>query len=314
MDKRDDRTDIDIRSTTPNILTACGHMTAYPRPDVLHIGYPRAASSFIFQYLQSHSQVTTDSWWLGSLLSSESVVNPPVVVDKPCANKIHVTRDENVAEAVCITGDKKKWQRYIYVPGAWDAVKDDVIVDPREAALRLHKVLPDAKILLLIRKQDDWLGSVYKYVMSQLPAKKRSFVDYCTTPSGIVHLNAGHFDRTIEAYFDIFGSRRVRVLRFEDIQAAPKRFLTELCGFIGISEQPMSLKRANDTHALIAKIQRRFPLIERVPRPFKDVLKTHAPRLLPGARGSILPSRDIRTLRSMYAASNGRTERLLSLL
>ncbi len=37
-------------------------------------------------------------------------------------------------------------------------------------------------------------------------------------------LEAGHFDQTIRAYIDIFGSDRVQVLRFENIVDAPEKF------------------------------------------------------------------------------------------
>ena len=131
------------------------------------------------------------------------------------------------------------------------------------------------------------------------------------TPSGIVLLQAGHFDQTIRAYIDIFGSNRVRVLRFEDIAGAPRRFTAELCKFLGVSEQPLPQRRENETHAQIARIQRFLPFIEQLPRDVKNTLKPYAMRLLPGARGTILPSRDIRMLRSIYAVSNQRTEKLL---
>ena len=206
------------------------------------------------------------------------------------------------------------WQRYLYVPGAWDRVKHEVVIDPGETARRIYNVHPQAKVLLLIREQADWLQSVYKYVMSQLPWNQRSFADYCATPSGVVLLGAAHFDQTIRPYVDIFGSDRVRVLRFEDIVGAPKRFASQLCAFVGISEQPIPQKRENDTHAQIARIQRFFPVIEQLPRGVKTALKPYAARVLPGARGAVLSSRDIRILRGMYAVSNQRTERLISQL
>jgi hypothetical protein len=288
-------------------------MNKQTRADVLHIGYPKAASTFLGQFLKNHPEVTTDHTCLADLLLAPSISDFSDVADKPCPDKVHISRDESVAESVCFVGEIKNWQKYLYVPGAWDRVKNDILVDPGEAASRLHKVHPQAKVLLLIREQADWLQSVYKFVMSQLPWNKRSFADYCTTPSGTVLLQAGHFDQTIRAYIDVFGSRRVRVLRFEDIISAPKRFSAELCGFIGVSERPLARRRENETHAQLARIQRFFPLVERLPKNLKSTLKPHAMRLIPGARGTILSSRNIRMLRSIYAASNQRTDKLLSL-
>jgi Sulfotransferase family len=284
-------------------------MMTHTRADVLHIGYPKAASTFLVGFLQSHPQITVDQFQLSDLLLPTA--GALAIRQKPCPDKVHVSKDENVAESVCVVGDLKNWQRYLYVPGAWDRVKDDVVVDPAEAALRLHKVHPEAKVLIVIREQTDWMQSVYKFVMSQLPWNRRSFTDYCTTPSGIVLLQAGNFDQTIRAYIDIFRSHRVRVLRFEDIISTPKRFTAELFGFLGVSDRPIPPRRENETHAQIARIQRFFPFIEQLPRGVKDALKPHAMRLIPGARGAILSSRDIGMLRSIYATSNQRTERLL---
>jgi hypothetical protein len=289
-------------------ISAKPHIAA----DVLHIGYPKAASTFIARFLENQPEVTFDQHRLGELLVSRS--DPPTVVAKPSPDKIHVSRDESVAESVCWINGQESWQRYLYVPGAWDRVKDDLLVDPGETALRLHKVHPRAKVLMLIREQADWLQSVYKYAMSQLPWSRRSFADYCTTPSGVVVLQAGHFDRTIQAYIDVFGAQRIRVLRFEDIVVAPKKFAAELCAFIGISERPIPQRRENETNVQLSRIQRLFPIIERLPSRVKTALKPHAMRLLPGARGSILSSHDIRILRSIYAVSNQRTEKLMSQL
>jgi hypothetical protein len=282
------------------------------RADVLHIGYPKAASTFTVRFLEKHPEISIDHFQLSNLLRSSGTRFS--LTEKPWSNKIHISKDENIAEAVCSVGQWQNWKRYLYVPGAWDYVKNDVVIDPEEAASRVHRVHPDAKVLIVIREQADWLQSVYKFVISQLPRNRRSFAEYCSTPSAIALLHAGHFDRTIGAYIDLFGSDRVGVLRFEDIVSAPKRFAAKLCSFIGVSERPLPEQRENETHAQIARIQRFFPVIEQLPRGLKNTLKPYAMRLIPGARGTVLSSRDIRMLRGIYAASNQRTEKLIAQL
>jgi hypothetical protein len=90
--------------------------------------------------------------------------------------------------------------------------------------------------------------------------------------------------------------------------------MAKLCAFIGISERPLPHGRENETHAQITRIQRFLPFIEQLPRGVKDKLKPRAMRLIPGARRPILSSRDICMLRSMYAASNQHTEKLIAQL
>jgi hypothetical protein len=294
-----------------------GDMTSAPQlpqiaADVLLIGYPKAATTFVTRYLQGHPDATVDEHRLAALLFPEGGVTE--VVAKPVADKVHVSRDENVAESVCWVKWRDNWERYLYVPGAWDRVRDDLVLDPREAAVRIRRVHSRAKVLLIIREQADWLQSVYKYVMSQLPWNRRSFADYCETPSGIAQLEAGKYDRTIEAYVEVFGSSSVKVLRFEDIRKAPDRFAAELCEFIGIALRPMPQHRENETNAQLARLQRAFPLVERLPRGLKNAWTPVAARLVPGGRGSVISSDEIRLLRAMYAASNDRTARLIDLL
>jgi hypothetical protein len=291
---------------------ATNQMTAYPDADVIHIGYPKTASTFVNRYLESHPEVTTDHNRILPLLWSYQPERASVLADKPSVNKVHFCRDELIA--LSITANESGWRRDLFVPGAWDKVKDDFVLDAAASATRLQKLQPRAKILLTIREQADWLHSAYKYSMSSLPAAQRRFADFCATPVGIVYLQAGHFDQTIQAYVDIFGSHRVRILRYEDLIAEPKRFTAELCAFIGISERPIPKMRQNETNAQVARFQRLFPIIDRLPRKMKVAMRPYATRLLPGGRGMILSSREVRILRSLYAASNQRTEKLLGQL
>jgi len=284
------------------------------KADVLYIGYPKAASVFIGKFLENHPEVTIDHNQIALLLVPHSPADLSPDAAKPCRGKIHVSRDEGFAESLCVTGSIENWHRYRYIPGAWDRVKGDILVDPGEASSRLHTAHPDAKVLMVIREQTDWLNSIYKYSINELPAAQRSFADYCATPYGSVLLQAGYFDRTIRAYADTFGSTRVCVLCYEDIVEAPERFVARLCAFIGISERPLPQRRENESHAQIARLLRLLPSIGRLPRKAKDAIKPRVARLLPGARGVLLSSRDIRMLRSIYAVSNQHTEKLISQL
>ena len=99
--------------------------------------------------MESHPQVTVDQY----NLSDFAAFDYSALTEKLNSDKIPVSKDENIAESVCVIGEVKNWQRYLYVPGAWDSVKGDIVVDPGEAASRMHRVYPGAKVLLLIREQ-----------------------------------------------------------------------------------------------------------------------------------------------------------------
>ncbi len=281
--------------------------------DVVYIGYPKAASVFLGKFLENHPEVTIDHHGIVPLLLQSNCTSF-LVAAKPCNDKVHVSRDEGFAESLCVIGDLFKWHRYKYIPGAWDVVKNEILVDPDEAAGRLHRAHPQAKVLIVLREQTDWLNSIYKYSINELPAAQRSFADYCATPYGTVLLQAGHFDRTITAYLDIFGSNRICVLHYDDLVNAPNRFAARLCAFIGIAEQQLPARRENESHAQIARLLKLFPIVGRLPRSAKDAIKPRAARLLPGARGMLLSSRELRLLRSIYVLSNQRTEKLIEQL
>jgi hypothetical protein len=287
-------------------------VSASVRADVIYIGYPKAASTYVGRFLESHPEVTADHDLLTPVLSAPADAAATAITEKPGAKKIHISIDEMVALSVCgIT--QEKWETYRLIPNAWDKVKEEVALDPAAAAFRLQKAHANAKVLLLIREQVDWLHSAYKHYIRHLPTGHRRFADFCATPQGIACLQAGHFDQIIEAYVDVYGGNRVRALRFEDITRSPRRFAAELCAFIGISERPIPQRRENESNAQVARLRNHFPIIDRFPARIKNVLKPVAARL-PGGRRLILSSHEIRILRSVYAASNQRTEKLIAQL
>jgi Sulfotransferase family len=287
-------------------------LIAQTQADVLYIGYPKAASTFVGRFLGSHPEVTADRDLLTPLLLGPPNGIATTAVKKTSPNKIHVSIDEMVALSICGISEEK-WKSYRLVPDAWDEVKDEVVLDPAVAALRLLKVHASARVLLLIREQADWLHSAYKHYMRHLPDSRRKFVDFCATPQGIVYLQAGHFDQTISAYADVFGSSRVRPLRYENINRAPERFSAELCAFLGVSERLIPQRRENESNAQVAKVRRRFPIVDRFPARVKNILKPLAAHL-PNGRGVILSNREIGILRNVYATSNHRAERLIAQL
>src|SRR5262245_41482006 len=128
---------------------ATNQMIARPSADIIHIGCPKTASTFINRYLESHPEVTTDHNSILPLLWSYPAERASVVSEKPSPYKIHFIRDELIA--LSITANESGWRRDLHVPGAWDKVKDDFVVDPGASAARLQKLQPHAKILLTIR-------------------------------------------------------------------------------------------------------------------------------------------------------------------
>jgi hypothetical protein len=147
-----------------------------------------------------------------------------------------------------------------------------------------------------------------------LPARQRSFADFCATPRGITYLAAGHYDRTIEAYVDTFGADNIIVLRFEDIRRAPQRLMTQLCSYLGIGERPLPTNPANEgSSAKVSRVRHALPIIDSLPQGVRAVGKTLL-ALLPVSNAMMISEPEAAALRRKYADSNARTEALLSRL
>jgi hypothetical protein len=65
--------------------------------DVLYIGYPKSASVFVGKFLEGHPEVTTDHNRIAPLLLHANW-SEYVASARPAGSKVHVCRDESVAE------------------------------------------------------------------------------------------------------------------------------------------------------------------------------------------------------------------------
>jgi len=257
--------------------------------DILYIGYSRAGSTYLAGYLNAHPDVAVERWNLANFSEPTKLKS---------SDKVHVCIDENITSSVA--SGRRTFLDNLYTLGAWEEIKDQVVISAPITAARLSRLYPHSKILIVIREPVDWLQSVYKYCMAELPALRRSFADFCSTPQGVAHLHAATQDRLIAAYRAEFGAPNVCVLRYEDIGPA---FAETLCSFIGVPYRPLPWKVANPTNTTMAQLQRLFPFVEKMlPRVARRALLPVA-LALPGGRRPMLSSREIKMLRGIYALS-----------
>jgi hypothetical protein len=275
------------------------------KPDVLYIGYPKAASTFLRRYFATHPGVSSDEQMMAQILYQRDY--SPILQPKP-SGKVHISCDESVAESVCVVGSILPWAENLYHPGEFNKVKFDVIFSSFEAAKRLKAIFPGAKVLMVIRDQISWFESVYKYIISSLPITQRNFEDYLYTPQGLALLEAGYYDATILAYYHEFGKENVCVLRYEDLNT--ELFQRQLCGFVGIEFVPFPPQRVNTGHANLARLHRTLPFISKLPWELKQLLHPLKP-FIPGRKGSLLTKEQVLQIREKYAISNTRTKKLL---
>ncbi len=273
------------------------------KADVLYIGYPRSGSTYLRAYFRAHPQLNYDDQQIAELLYQPDF--KPDLIDKP-KGKVYISCDESIAESVCVTGRPEIWSQYLYRPGCFNLVRHDLIIDPREAARRMHKVHPNAKVLIIIREQVDWFSSLYKATITSLPPGQRTFLDYWITPQGIAMRAAAHHDILIVAWRKLFSD--VLVLRYERLME-PETSI-KLCHWLGVDHVPFPAKRINESHAALAAIHRRVGFLSRLPHPVKSALKPLT-RFIPGKRKAVLFEEDKQMIRELYKDSNARVERFL---
>jgi Sulfotransferase family len=117
--------------------------------------------------------------------------------------------------------------------------------DSKEIADRLRQVVPDARILIVIREQRSMIGSTYKqYVRAGGASKLTRFLEpppKWRRPA----FDYGHFeyDRLIGYYYSLFGRDAVLVLPYEQFVEDGRTFVLRIAEFAGSPIPPEVLER-----------------------------------------------------------------------
>lgn len=205
-------------------------------PDVVYIGLKRSASTFLRGYFDGHPQVV---WQRESLTIMDdekfgkqlSDLSREVPVDS-----VFIEVNELLATGL-ITEEGNTWEANRTRPDA-SLRAAGCRVDPVEMAHRVKQICPEAKIVLTLRNQIDWIRTHYRVFMGLMPVRRYRLSDFLSTLEGQTVLYGGFFYATVQAYFQCFGRERVFVALFEDIRGGEEEALASLCKFMGIEPLP----------------------------------------------------------------------------
>lgn len=281
-------------------------------PDVFFIGYPKAGSTFIHEYLKSHPSVFVD-------YRASDIINQTfrVSLDKSAiaamgAAKTYVSQDEKVSLSVLARASAPT-KGFMFDPDMGERLEEVVEFSPIGVAEKIREHYPDAKILICLREQADWFDSSYRYFLDRMPPRKRTFADFLRTPRGRLMLQIGHHDKVIEAYTGVFGPGRVKVLRLEWLKDKPEYFVGQLCDFLDIETRLQMPEPANvDRSVPVTMVQRTgLPthLLPGVVKSMGQKFLNALPRRM--FKKNALSSTDRRWLKETFAASNRRTRDML---
>lgn len=218
-------------------------------PYYVHIGYPRTGSTWLQKLLEEHPEVCfvfrtrffgfEDNWKRG-IKFYESLFK----VNK--AHKAIVDSDEgySIGSRLGFTGwSPEKLKKTKYEQG----IKYKLPFEPKIIAERIYKTNPKAKIIIVLRKQPDWLLSSYRNIITG-KGRDISFDEFLN--SGYVYrAKVAFYSKAVKLYFDLFGRANVLVLFHEEMRENQEEFLDKISRFLNISKFNV------DKHKLIKKIR-----------------------------------------------------------
>ena len=143
---------------------------------------------------------------------------------------------------------------------------------PALCAQRLHKLVPDAEIVLIIRNQvsavESWYinhGAYLKFVPRRYWRRFVSFDDwmnYCLMFLRYSPLDSFFYYRHVNLYASLFGKENVHVIFYEDFRNNRIKFFEQLGCILGINsteiEQLIEQKRERRRHTLRQYMYHRF--------------------------------------------------------
>ena len=271
----------------------------------IHIGYPKAASTFLEKYYDLHPEINCQR--IGIPTNGKDLV-----INNPDDKNISVLVNEKIADGIVFNDSGELWFKERFNPDSWNDISNTLEFNPLRVASDVHNAYPDVKILIILREQISWLISAYKYFLPRLPVGRRSFTDFCSTPRGIIFLRNAHYDLTVNAYNHVFGINSVKVLRFEELKKNPGSFTEKLCQFLEVQYLPSQKEEENKGSSMnVTLLRSKFGWLDQLPASCKKAGRDLINRM-PQIRHQVLSDNERRLLSAQYMESNRKLKMLIN--
>lgn len=119
-------------------------------------------------------------------------------------------------------------------------------ISPFTTAKNLKSVFPDAKILVIVRNQLDYITSLYTYRVAIKGYETRSFARFLNEEGEKGLFDHLEYHGLIEFYHQIFGPEKVAVLPLELLLAKPEMFYHRLFEFLEVPPQDFKNARPSN--------------------------------------------------------------------
>lgn len=223
------------------------------QPHLIHIGFPKCASTFLQQWFAAHPQI---AYKPGGLAGAHSVYDLiQRVLDAPGPERCQVTSAEQISTPTD--------------PGRFGApnLADSRLVATRMADLCrvLARLFPNASILMVTRNHADLLVSSFSQVV-RVGGHLRD-ADYAKLAAeGFREISPIDYDFALSTYRDHFNGR-VLALPYELLVEDRPAFLAQVADFMGVDRFDIPAARVNESldpdqlywYPRIARLARRVP-------------------------------------------------------
>jgi hypothetical protein len=285
-------------------------------PSAVYIGFQKTGSEFLRSYFAFHPEL---AWARHGTYFQREDFTPDgyrALFDGTEAGGVMIDMYEAIAMGYVFAG-LESWSPDHAVTLDQPLDGKFMVPAPELVVQRIHQALPNARILITVRNQIDWLRSNYLHHLGLLPHRRRTLLDFLSTREGKLVLFAGLYDRTIGLYFEVFGPERVHVLPMELLKLGEDEALAGLCRFLGV--QPRSFQHGErnfntgigSRRGNLMRLAGRLGINQWGTEMLKPLRKPIEKALAPLLDADVLSTAEKTMLTSFYAASNHLSSRLL---
>ncbi|WP_373479516.1 sulfotransferase domain-containing protein [Geminocystis sp.] len=204
---------------------------------LIHIGYPKTASTWLQQEIFKDEKMGFFSPWRGHWSDS-------IAVDQFITVNSFSFSPEN-AYAAFENGLKEGKKKHLCTVLSQEMLSCNFMDQSgywgKEVAQRLYQVFPKAKILIVIREQKSMIFSAYgHYIRKGGRHSIEQLISTKNIKSGLyplLRLYCLEYHYLINYYYNLFGENQVLVLPFELLKKDKNLYLQKICQFVGIENQ-----------------------------------------------------------------------------
>ena len=237
-----------------------------------HLGMPKALSTFLQQnffpqldilYLGKHYDSSIDS--RGNSIEFENLFKKIFGAQPYNLESVYI---DKLLQKMEILASEKQSHKILYSNENLVGTYAESFRNGMQIAYNLKKTFKEPKIILVIRKQDDFLESLYRQsirmghavsVKKFLNYKNNIFGDYRIDYKLNVDLNTLNWNTLIDFYKESFGHENVLVLPHEMIKEDTEAFLKEITNFMDVEyKAPLNSSVANIRDSYLLLVIKRF--------------------------------------------------------